>query len=223
MIKAVNCLPDINDNSVEFLKIKFNLNSYSDIAYFWVQDETNTIISMLDGNAVIKNFDCDTNELSEFLNIINPKSVFSDAKTLKALGYSFNKASVMKYIGKDFERTLTGEYLASDDIYKIFLKAGFKMPKFEDFATDYCHRLNHGFAQSIGIKDTCAAVLFKDNENILINGIASLEKGYGSMMLTLIANEHKDKNIFAVCEESVKEFYIKNGFEEVYKVGYKVE
>ena len=222
MIKLIEGLPNISDSSAELLKIKFTYNSYNDIALFWSQDDDKCLISMLDGDMVIKNLSANISELAEFVKVISPKSIFSDCKTLGSLNLPFKRASVMR-LENAKPKAFEGDTLSSGEVYELFKKVGFSLPPYEHFATDFCLRLNHGFADYLGERQKCVAVLYKENDNILINGIASLEKGMGSRLLSGIADRYKDKNIFANCEEKMEEFYMKNGFVKQYEVGYWVK
>ena len=99
MISLVNTLPTLSLPHAEVIKINCNFNSYSDIAMFWVQNEGDAVISMLDGNMVIFNRDrkADICELREFVNVISCNSVFSDSDTLNLLfGNDFHKVFVMQ-------------------------------------------------------------------------------------------------------------------------------
>ena len=97
MISLVNEIPKLSLPLAEVVKINCNYNAYRDIALFWVQDKTRAVISMLDGNMIIYNNDADTDELGEFISLISPASVFSDADTLiKLFGNTFHKVSVVK-------------------------------------------------------------------------------------------------------------------------------
>ena len=79
MISLIKILPEINDAcSAELIKIKCLFEAYSDIALFWSQDGTDTLISMLDGNMVIYAKNPDLEELKSFIDVISPKSIFTD-------------------------------------------------------------------------------------------------------------------------------------------------
>ena len=56
-----------------------------------------------------------------------------------------------------------------------------------------------------------------------MNGIASHEKGYGSIALKAILSKNDGKDFLVCCRERVKPFYEKNGFKFLYKAGYWVK
>ena len=222
MIRLTKELPDCSDIiSAEQIKIYSTFDNYSDIALFWVQNDNDCVISMLDNNMVILNNSADIDELSEFIKMICPSSIFSDFKTLELIGLKYiKKVSVYSAFKDCFDKeNIKGDSLKSKEIYDIFKSSGLTLPEYEYFAVDYCLRLNHKKAEYFGIKDTCAAVSFSFGDKFILNGIASTKKGYGSVALSGILRKNAGKRAIVCCEDSVKEFYEKNGFEFMYKAG----
>lgn len=219
MISLVTVLPQINVSSVELIKIKCIYDAYSDTALFWVQDETKAVISMLDGNMVIYNRSAQLEELREFIDVLSPSSVFSDADTLTALfGAEFERVYVMG-------RVAEGKYFPSDKptskaVYELLGTDGAELPPYEFFAVDFCHRINHGLAECFIKEGECAAVLFKTGDYALLNGIVSLKKGMGSIALSALMDRVSGKQILCCCRDTVQGFYIKNGFNRLYDAGY---
>ena len=96
MICLVKEIPKLSLPLAEVVKINCNYNSYRDVALFWLQNDSQAVISMLDGNMVVYNKHADIEELREFISVISPQSVFSDTETMKALfGEDFHKVYVM--------------------------------------------------------------------------------------------------------------------------------
>lgn len=219
MISLCEKLPENERLTVETVKINCTYNSYKDIALFWTQEEGRAVISMLDGNMVIYNNDADTDELGEFINIISPASVFSDADTLiKLFGNTFHKVSVVKSDYK-FNCNVLSDELSSGEIYKLLDVQGLELPPYEHFAVDFCHRLNHGHLKYFALKDKCAAIGITDGQAVLVNGIASHKKGMGSVALCGVLSQY-DTPKFAVCDKTVEPFYLKNNFSFCYYAGY---
>lgn len=219
MISLVSNIPKISLPLAEVVKINCTYNSYKDIAMFWVQNQNKAVISMLDGNMTIYNNGADTEELREFINVISPLSVFSDADTLTALFKNdFHSVSVMK-TEQRFECDLQSDNLNSGEIYKLLDVEGLELPSYEHFAVDFCYRLNHGQLKYFALKDRCAAVAVSDGQAVLLNGIASHQKGMGRAALYGVL-AGCDMPCLAVCEEQVMPFYSKNNFEHVYDAGY---
>lgn len=220
MISLVNEIPKINLPLAEVIKINCNYNSYKDIAMFWVQDENKTIISMLDGNMTIYNHSSDIEELREFINVISPTSVFSDADTMNALfENNFHRVGVMKS-DYEFECDITSDQLSSREVYDLLDVDGLDLPTYEYFAVDYCHRLNHGQLRYFALRDRCAAIAFCDGQTVLVNGIASHQKGMGSKAIQGLLAQYNGFTAVAVSEKNIKPFYLKNNFIYSYDAGY---
>lgn len=219
MISLVNKIPNLTLPRAEIVKINCNYNLYRDIALFWLQDTTRAVISLLDGNMIIFNHDADIAELREFVNVISPRSVFSDEKTLiRLFGASFHSVSVM-HSDNNFNCDITSNVLSSNEIYKLLNVNGLDLPDYEYFAVDFCHRLNHNGLKYFALKDLCAAIGIYDGNTVLVNGIASHKKGMGSVALCGLLSQFKMPAL-AVCEKDVMPFYLKNNFSHAYNAGY---
>lgn len=219
MISLVNEIPKLSQPLAEVVKINCAYNSYGDVALFWTQDQTRAVISMLDGNMVIYNNDADIDELREFIGVISPLSVFSDAKTLTALFEdNFHEVCVVKS-DKKFDCADISDVVNSSEMYQLLNTDGLDLPPYEHFAVDFCHRLNHGELKYFAKKDLCAAIGVFDGQTVLVNGIASHKKGMGTVALGGLLSQY-DATAIAVCEKEVMPFYLKNNFEHVYNAGY---
>ncbi len=219
MISLTNEIPKINLPLAEVVKINCTYNSYRDIALFWVQDKKQAVISMLDGNMVIYNNCADIDELREFISVISPVSVFSNTDTLTALfDNAFHEVYVMKS-NYNFNCDIQSETLNSSEIYKLLNIDGLELPPYEHFAVDFCHRLNHGYLKYFALKTTCAAIGISDGQAVLINGIASHQKGMGRIALNGLLSQYNCPAI-AVCEKETMPFYLKNNFKYAYTAGY---
>lgn len=219
MICLVKEIPKLSLPLAEVVKINCNYNSYPDVALFWVQNDAGAVISMLDGNMVVYNSNADIEELREFIDVISPQSVFSDANTMKQLfGDSFHEVYVVKS-EDDFMCDRQSHTVSSNEIYKLLDVMGLEMPPYEYFAVDFCHRLNHGALKYFAIKGLCAAIGISDGYTVLINGIASHQKGRGTLALTGLLSQY-NITALAVCEKQIMPFYLKNNFSLSYIAGY---
>lgn len=219
MISLVKEIPKLNLPLAEVIKINCTYNSYQDIALFWVQDTDRAVISMMEGNMVIYNAHANIEELREFIGVISPASVFSDANTLTQLfGQSYHKVCVMK-CEADFKSDTISDVLNSEKIYKLISVDGLELPQYDYFAVDFCHRLNHGDLKYFAIKDKCAAIGICDGQAVLVNGIASHQKGMGSVALRGLLSQYSVTAV-AVCEKGVMPFYFNNNFNHAYDAGY---
>lgn len=223
MVSLIKNLPEICDNSsAELIKIKCLFEAYSDIALFWSQDGTDTLISMLDGNMVIYAKNPDLEELESFISLISPKTVFTDLDTAKALRLSIFETAIVLKRNCDIEFILPPENLKSDQIYDILNVDGLSLPPFDTFAVDLCHRKNIGKLKVFAKDKTFAAISIHSGDTCLINGIASRKKGQGSVALGGILSQNYGKTALVCAKENIKNFYIKNGFCEIYKAAYCV-
>ncbi len=219
MISLVKEIPKLNFPLAEVVKINCTYNAYGDIALFWVQDTNKAVISMMEGNMVIYNSHANIEELREFIGVISPVSIFSDSNTLTQLfGQSYHEVCVMKS-ENNFKSDIVSDVLNSEKIYKLLNVKGLELPQYEYFAVDFCHRLNHGALKYFAIKDKCAAIGICDGQAVLINGIASHQKGMGTVALRGLLSQYGVTAV-AVCEKSIMPFYLKNNFNHVYDAGY---
>lgn len=224
MISLINSLPRFEIKSAEQFRIKSNFSLYPDISLFW-KSETGGLVSSLDNNITLWG-SFDFTELSGFLYMLSPASVFCDEKTAQKLTVPYKKHTVFvmyreddgKPAQKSDEATaLLSDTLKSDEIYGILKSGGLTLPPTDVFSVDFCHRLNRNALCFFARRDICAAIALTNGDTALINGIASLKKGMGSAALNAVIKKSGKKRIFAVCEESVIPFYEKNGFKMKYK------
>lgn len=216
-IKEIGC--------AEYVKIKSLYDTYKteDFVLFWVQNDGDAYISLCDGNMIILNISADFEELSEFVNVISPASVYSNYETLKKIDKTPKEAIFVLKKHCVFTDNPKSDEMKSDELYNILNKEGLSLPLYEYFAVDICRRLNRKTAKYFGIKNKCAAISFEAQNLSVINGIASNEKGFGSISLKGIMNLNEGKELFVCCRENIKGFYLKNGFEFCYMAGYWVK
>lgn len=221
MISLTQKIPHINLHLCEAVKINCNRRLYKDISQFWVQDENRAVISMLDGNMVIYNRDADIEELAEFIGVISPSSVFSSAETMKKLfGNDFDSVCVMKS-DIEYKSDLESDTLNSGEIYGMFNTVEFELPPYEDFAVDFCYRLNHGDLKYFAKKDICAAVCITDGTSLMLNGVVSYRKKMGSAAVSGVLSKFNRLPVLAVCKPEICGFYKHNGFKHIYNCGYR--
>lgn len=225
MISLVEKLPVISSLTAEYVKIYSLYDSYKNDknVLFWVQNNNDAVISLADGNMTILNINADIMELGEFISVISPASIFSDYKTLLSLGLSpIEKACVMAKKAEKQNIPKMDE-LSSKEIYKLLNVEGLLLPAYPFFAVDFCRRLNRGKAKYFAINNICCAVSFNTGSMAIINGVASHQKGFGSIAIKGIEDINEGRDLIACCKEDIEEFYIKNGFKELYFAGYWVK
>ena len=211
--------------SAESVKIHCLFDSYKDDdnVLFWVQNENDAVISMTDGNMIIWNIAADFEELKAFVEVLNPACIFSDLETLKGIDRLPPENINIMHRKADIIGTTVGDTLSSKEIYDLLDVKGISLPEYPYFAVDYCKRLNHGFAKYFALSDKCAAITFNTADFAIINGLASKEKGYGSVALKGVLQKNYGKDFLVCCRDSVQGFYQKNGFEKLYNAGYWVK
>lgn len=225
MISLINTLPEFAGLSAEMVKINCLFDSYKNDSnvMFWAQDGDNCVIAMTDGNMIIHNNNADFEELSEFISVLSPVCVFSDSQTLEKLSLIPDENINVVYKKADLEGQAVSDTLSSDELYRLLDVDGLSLPDYPHFAVDFCRRLNHGFAKYFAIKDKCAVITFNSGDKAIINGLASHEKGYGTVAIKGILQKNYGKDFLACCRDSVLPFYLKNGFKKLYNAGYWVK
>jgi len=225
MISLTDNIPFFEKTSAELIKINCLYDCYKgdDSVLFWCQDGEKAVISMTDGNMIIHNNSADLEELKEFVNVLSPVCVFSDYDTLCAIDKKPDeRINIMSRIA-DVEEGIEGDTLSSKEIYSLLDTDGLSLPEYPYFAVDYCRRLNRGGAHYFALRDKCAVISFNSGDNAIINGIASSEKGYGSIALENILKINHGRRLYVCCRDKVKRFYEKNGFSQHYYAGYWVK
>lgn len=223
MIRLTDYIPEVKAVSAEWVKIRCTFECYPDNALFWVQDEDKALISMTDGNMVIYNNGADSEELSEFVNVISPCCVFSDLETLRAIDRIPDEPSLVMVRKADVEEALQSDAFSSRQLYDMLDVEGLSLPEYQYFAVDICRRLNHNLAQYFAKSEHCAAISLHTGDYCIMNGIASRKKGGGTLAMNGILGLNKGRTFIACCRPSVKGFYEKNGFYLAYEAGYWVK
>jgi len=224
LIELIKTVPRVETLSAEHIKLRATFEAYGSDGLFWAQDIDAAYLSLIDGNMVIYNrlplTEDRTEELVEFLAVINPACVFSDLETLTKLDRKPREEISVMHIKVEENSDKKSDELSSQMLYDLLNVEGLSLPDYEHFAVDICYRLNHGLAEYFGIENTCAAISFHTGKFAIMNGIASHKKGFGSIALKNILAKNRGRDFLVCCRQSVKEFYIKNKFVELYKAGY---
>ena len=225
MISLINELPKFSCLSAELVKINCLYDSYKTdpLVMFWSQDSDKCLIALTDGNMIIYNRNADFEELNEFVEVLSPACIYSDYETLKNLNRLPSENINVVYRKADILGDTPCDDLKRDELYKLLDVDGLSLPDYPHFAVDYCRRKNLGFAKAFAIKDKCAVITFNSGDTAIINGLASHEKGYGSIALKGILQKNYGKAFLACCRDSVLPFYLKNGFIKLYNAGYWVK
>lgn len=222
MIALSDSLPEITQPAAEYIRIKCLFDSYKDDkdTYFWIQEDGKSVISLADDDMTVYRTGGDKDELSEFINMMSPRSIFTSLETFKAVGIAPVKTVNVMCRISDVQEETAGDIVSSKELYGILSAGGFDMPDYPYFAVDFCRRHNRGYADYFAVKGKCAAVSFHSGNYAVINGIVSLEKGMGGAALTAILEKNTGRTVLACCEDSITGFYEKYGFYRFNRAGY---
>ncbi len=225
MIRLAYSLPETRRLSAEDVKLRclFDCYKQDERVLFWVQDSDRAVISMTDGNMIILNNGADLTELKEFVEAMNPVCIFSDSKTLETLGKLPPENINIMYRKADITEEYVSDTLSSRQLYELLDTKGLSLPEYPYFAVDFCRRLNHGGAKYFALLGKCACITFNSGKKAIINGLASHQKGYGTIALKAVLNKNYGSDFLVCCRDSVMGFYQKNGFEKLYNAGYWVK
>ena len=225
MICLINELPKFDILNAEIIKIKCLYDSYKDDnnVLFWCQDTDKAVISMTDGNMIIFNNGANMEELIEFVEVLSPVCIYSDYNTLCNINRKPDERINVMHRFCDVETDVSSNNLSSDKLYNLLDTDGLSLPEYPYFAVDYCRRKNKGHADYFGIENKCAAISFNSGNLAIINGIASREKGFGSIALKGIMAKNFSRELLVCCRDKVLGFYEKNGFKPLYYSGYWVK
>lgn len=219
MIRLVK-RPKVSLDCAEAIRINELFKAYGDYAMFWHQDGGKAVISMLDGDMIVSGKVADYQELSYFIAALAPKSIFSNTRILEGLGLLKNSLTVSVMLSEEnYYVKEKSAVLSSKDVYEILKKAGFELPDYNYFATDFCLRLNRGRLNYFAIPETAVAIAI-GKKNILVNGMVSLKKGCGRECLMGLISRLRPEKTFVCARKSVEGFYLKNGFKTIYEAGY---
>ena len=127
MIRLVNTLPEGLKPTAEYIRIKCLFDCYKEDpdVYFWQQTGEETYISLSDGNMTLSYGGGNTAELTEFIKMLNPKTVFTESSTFEKLGIQPTETvEVMGLYIDTSPLSDMGDRLSSKDIYEVFSAAG---------------------------------------------------------------------------------------------------
>ena len=204
-----------------------------DFALFWVQDIDGipaAAISRIDGNMTLcTNENADFEELLHFVNAVGFQSLTCSHEDMKKLGLEPADSSfTVKFTGKKIESEIrTVNDYDKRKVFDLLCDCGFELGDYGAFLSDVCSRLNKGTASMIAAEENgslkaCAFALFEGDKSVLLGAVATSReargRGYASAIVSRIANEKSDKDVFLFCRnDGLKAFYSKIGFETVGK------
>lgn len=200
-----------------------------DFALFWVQTDdagnSTAAICRVDGNAALTaSENADIAELKAFLGAVGFSTLICDEKLAQALDYRISDSSFTVEYVSPVKSDFSGSDAEFDkkQVYDLLVSCGFSMGDYRSFLADICARLNKGTASAAVIEKNgdaaaCAFALFRGRKSTLLGAVATREsergRGYAGSLVRHLANDEK-KKVFLFCRnDSLVEFYKKNGFE----------
>ena len=218
MIVKTDSKPVFEKEDVFSLRIECEIASFPDTTTLYKAD-TGGYISLSAGGGCVVSGGVPLEELTSFLNLLSPKSVFLSEENAKDIKGGFKVTPVTVLERTDIrEMPFKGDRLKSDDVYKILkLAFGENIPPFDQFAVNFCRQKNKNNLLYVAVKDTAVAIASTHKNSAYISAVASLKKGMGSIVLNGLLTKLKDKKVYVVCENEIKPFYLKNGFKEYEK------
>ncbi len=220
MILPANEIPPVTENDFFHLKIRCLWEEKCD-EMFWVQDNGKAWLALTDGTLILCDRDGDKDELYEFIRFLSPKRIFCNPKTLQKFGlHAADTFVLLSRIADANDSVFISHEMSSREIYDLLSVDGLKLPDYPSFAVDFCRRLNHGQLQYFALPQKCAALSQHSGDFAMICGIASHEKGYGTVALNGILQKNSGRTVGVCCRHEVRGFYEKNGFTPMGFAGY---
>lgn len=204
---------------------------------FW-HGEGITVARFDDVYTIWAEADADIDELKEFINMMQIKSIITNDYVSYALG--FDDAVIrsgFKYDGKAV--IYPGISLINENnIKKNYsfisesIPGSFNADSYLEFLSDFTYRKNRGFARGICFEENgeviaSALTASETPESVIISGIASSEKyrgsGLGRKIVSSITGilQEENKSVFVVAlNDSAIGFYKHIGFTETEKIAY---
>ncbi len=219
MITPLHALPPLEKADFFRLKIYCAWECYPDDIPLWTQNDR-TLLCMSDGDLLLDGCD-DADELLSFIRFTKPRRIFASRGVLQQLNLPVTEElCVLSRKAEKTDSTFISYEQSSKEIYELLSVEGLSLPEYEQFAPDFCRRLNHGWLHYFAIPQKCAALTQHSGNFAFICGIASHEKGYGTVALNGILRKNYGRTVFSCCRADVHGFYEKNGFSLTGTAGY---
>ena len=106
-----------------------------------------------------------------------------------------------------------------EEFYSI-LKTGFNI-EFEPWYLDMSHRIRHGVTRTKRLGGSVLVIQHDLFGSALISQVATAPEyrgnGGASRLISAVCAELSESEVFVICEEELREFYEKNGFQKIGK------
>ncbi len=220
-------LPNVCDAALVKVKCAYKAyKDYDNIAQFYhgisAQNEVYAVIGKISGYISLWTDGSEIEELKKFLDFLGFTGIFTSLKTAQLLNLKIDETCLVFKAEPPFEKTSNSESCQPRELMEI-LRQGLSIPNGDEFIADVSFRVLHGCADYV-VKDGGGALLFFDENDALVNGIAvpknERNKGHGSRILKALLSRAEERSVYACCVEKNKHFYIKNGFSLIGEAAY---
>lgn len=206
---------------VEAQKIRALLNAYGanyDFCRFFVSDFY--ILCEMNGSFVVSEIaeNGDVDELADFFTFGGFSEIFCAEKLGERLETRLccnaKKVNLMRFCGEAECAEIEKSPLL-DDVYEI-LKTAFDIG-YESWYADMSHRIRHNVAAARRLGNSALIIQYDLNGEALLSQIVtapgSRNKGNATRLISAVCGELSPSEVFVICEDSLKDFYRKIGFE----------
>lgn len=209
-------------NNVEELKIYALWLCYGtkyDFCRFYTAD--GAVICGQGGSFVLSDHgECDFVEIANFFSMNGFSEIFCSEHAGKSLSENMrctcDTVHLMRFTGKGVPRE-TEDNTPLEEFYKI-LKTGFDI-EFEPWYLDMSHRIRHGVTRTRRLGGSVLVIQHELFGSALISQVATVPeergKGGASRLISAVCAELSESEVFVICEDKLRGFYEKNGFEKV--------
>ena len=230
MIKRVYSdeeLSRLPEHGVEAQKIRSLLLAYGtkyDFCRFYVSEDV--IFCEMDGSFVVSEIGkaVDVEELADFFGFGGCSEIFCSntlgKRLAEQLGCGYETVSLMKFCGEVSETAEHGEINRPprlDNVY-VILKTAFDID-YEAWYTDMSHRIRHNVTSARLLGKSALMIQYDLNGEALLSQIATAPEARGqgnaSRLIGEVCAELFPSEVFVICEDNLKDFYRKIGFEKI--------
>jgi predicted GNAT family N-acyltransferase len=234
MIKKVSLQEELSsfDNTIFGCRIQSTAAAYGldePFAQFWMQDNQAAICKLDDSVTLDASDDADFGELKDFILMTGAKHLLCDLRVARKLGLAADvQGEVMVYQNAVKPKTPASFELNPSlrGLYTLLCECEtdtFRTPEFEPFYMDLSHRIRHGTATAVGVKDgdalvSCAICIAQSEDQAVVSAVATKpgqrKKGFGHAALAAVLSQLKQEKIYILraCNEN-EYFYKSFGFQ----------
>ncbi len=234
MIKKISLPEELSsfDNTIFGCRIRSAAAAYGmdePFAQFWTQANKAAICKLDDSITLDVLDDADFEELGDLIRMTGARHLLCDLRTARRLS---------------LPATVQGEIMVYQNIMKPKTPASFEMnpslrglytllcecetdtfqpPEFESFYLDLSHRIRHGAATAVGVKDgealvSCAICIAQAENQAMVSAVATKpdwrKRGFGHAALAAVLSQLKQERVYILRARNENEYFYKSfGFQ----------